>query len=154
MARQRLHGLHDLVLRQERGLDIELREFRLAVGTQVFVTEAFDDLVVTIKARDHEQLLEDLRRLRQREKLAGMGARGHEVVARAFGRGFGEHRGFDVDETGVVQIVAHGAGDLVTQTQALGHVLAAQIDVAVLEAHFFADVFVELGRAAAPSGSA
>ena len=54
----------------ERGLDIELGEFRLAVGAQVFVAEAFGDLEVAVEAGDHQQLLEQLRRLRQREELA------------------------------------------------------------------------------------
>ena len=71
---------------------------------------------------------------------------GHEVVARAFRRRLGEHRRFDVDETGIVEIVAHGARDLVAQAQALRHVFAAQVDVAVLEADLFAHVFVELER--------
>ncbi len=61
VTRQLLHGLHDLVLRQERGLDVELREFRLTIGAQVFIAETFHDLVVAVEARDHEQLLEDLR---------------------------------------------------------------------------------------------
>ena len=46
----------------------------------------------------------------------------------------------------VVEIAAHGARDLVAQAQALRHVLAAQVDVAVLEADLFAHVLVELER--------
>ena len=139
-------SLHDLVLREERGLDVELRELGLTIGAQVFVAETFHDLVVAVEARDHEQLLEDLRRLRQREELARVRARRHQIVARAFRRRLGEHRRFDVDEAGVIEIVAHGARDLVAQAQALRHVLAAQVDVAVLEAHLFAHVLVELER--------
>ena len=146
MTRQRLHRLHDLFLRQERGLDVELRELGLTIGAQVLVAETFDDLVVAVEARDHQQLLEDLRRLRQREELAGVRARRHQVVARAFRRSLGEHRRLDVDETRVVEIAAHGARDLVAQAQALRHVLAAQIDVAVLESDLFAHVLVELER--------
>ena len=83
---------------EERGLDIELRELRLALGAQVLVAEAAHDLIVAIEAAHHQQLLEDLRRLRQREELAGMRAARHEIVARAFRRRLGEHRRFDVDE--------------------------------------------------------
>ena len=45
------------------------------------------DLVVAVEAGDHQQLLEQLRRLRQREELARVHAAGHQVVARAFRRG-------------------------------------------------------------------
>jgi hypothetical protein len=50
---------------QERGLDIDLGEFGLAVGAQVFVAETLGDLVVTIEAGHHQQLLEQLGRLGQ-----------------------------------------------------------------------------------------
>jgi hypothetical protein len=146
VARELLHRRHDLVLREERGLDVELGELGLALGAQILVAEALHDLVVAVEARDHEQLLEDLRRLRQREELAGVRARRHEVVARALGRRLREHGRLDVDETGVVEVVTHRAGDLVTQAQALRHLLAAQVDVAVLEAHLLAHVLVELER--------
>ena len=45
----------------EAHLDIELREFRLTVGPQVFVAEATHDLVVAVQAGHHQQLLEQLR---------------------------------------------------------------------------------------------
>ena len=90
---------HHCVLAQERGFDIELGEFGLAVGAQVFVAETAHDLVVAIDTRHHQQLLEQLRRLRQRKELAGMGAAGHQVIARAFRRGLGQHRRFDFPET-------------------------------------------------------
>ena len=45
--------------------------FRLAVGAQVLVAKAARDLVVAVDAGDHEDLLEDLRRLRQRVELCG-----------------------------------------------------------------------------------
>ena len=60
-------------------LEIDLRELGLAVGAQVFVAEAARDLEILVEARDHEDLLELLRRLRQRVELAGMDAAGHQV---------------------------------------------------------------------------
>ena len=60
----------DLLLVEERGLDVDLRELGLAVGAQVLVAEALRDLVVAVEAGDHQQLLEELRRLRQREEHA------------------------------------------------------------------------------------
>ena len=61
VADQSFHQLHDLFLVQERGLDVELGEFRLPVGAQVLVAEAAHDLVVTVEAGHHQQLFEDLR---------------------------------------------------------------------------------------------
>jgi hypothetical protein len=98
-ADQLLHDRRDLGFGQEGGFDIDLGEFGLAVGAQILVAEALGDLVVAVEAGHHQQLLEQLRRLRQGEELAGMHARGHQVVARAFGRRLGQHRRFDVDET-------------------------------------------------------
>ncbi len=123
---------------EERRLDVELRELGLAVGAQVLVAEAAHDLVVAVEARHHQQLLEDLRRLRQREELAGLRAARHEVVARALGRGLGQHRRLDVDEAVPVEVFAHRARHRVAQAQALLHLVAAQVDVAVLEARLLA----------------
>ena len=71
------------VLGRERDLDVHLRELGLPVGAQVLVAEALHDLEVAIHARDHQDLLEDLRRLRQRVELARVHAARHQVVARA-----------------------------------------------------------------------
>src|SRR5699024_11800399 len=58
----------DVVGFDEAHLDIELGELGLPVGPEVFVSEAARDLVVAFQARDHQQLLEQLRRLRQRSE--------------------------------------------------------------------------------------
>ena len=59
-----------LVLVGERHLDVELRQLLQPVGAQILVPEAAGDLVVALEAGDHEQLLVDLRALRQREEAA------------------------------------------------------------------------------------
>ena len=56
-----LRGGHHVLLVHERHLHVELRELELAVGAQRFVAEAPRDLVVALEARDHQQLLEELR---------------------------------------------------------------------------------------------
>src|SRR5947209_6926963 len=76
----------NLLARGEAELNVELREFGLAVGPQVFVAEAARDLVILVEARDHANLLENLRRLRQRVEPSGVESRRHDVVARAFRR--------------------------------------------------------------------
>src|SRR4029077_8784165 len=82
----------------ERHLDIELGEVGLAVGAQVLVAKAAGDLVVALEAGDHQQLLEELRRLGQRVEGALLEAARHEEVARALGGRAGEDRGLDVEE--------------------------------------------------------
>ncbi len=143
MADEAFHERHHLRLLEERGLDVELRELRLAVGAQVLVPEAAHDLVVAVEAAHHQELLEDLRRLRQREELARMGARGHQVIAGSLGSRLRQHRRLDVDEVVVVEILAHRARDRVAAPQALLHQVAAQVDVAVLEPQLLAHVLVE-----------
>ena len=117
----------DLFLAEEAGFAVDLRELGLAVGAQVLVAEALGDLVVAVEAGHHQQLLEQLRRLRQREELAGMHARRHQVVARAFGRALGQHRRLDVDEAAAVEVLAHRHRDLVAQHQVLLHLRPAQV---------------------------
>ena len=85
----------------ERRLDVDLGELRLPVGAQVLVAEAARDLEVAVEARHHQQLLVDLRRLRQRVELARVHAARHEIVARALGRRLGEDRRLDLEEAEV-----------------------------------------------------
>ena len=116
---------------------IDLGEFRLAIGAQIFVAEAAHDLEILVEAGDHQDLLEQLRRLRQRVERAGLHAAGDEIVARAFGRGARHERRFDFEETLRGEVVADGERDLVAQLDVELHGVAAQVDVAVLQAHLF-----------------
>ena len=68
--------------RDEGHLDVDLGELGLAVGPQVLVAEAAGELVVALEAGDHQQLLEQLRRLRQGVEAA-RGARGWARGSRA-----------------------------------------------------------------------
>ena len=79
---ERLDEAEDQVDVRERDLDVHLRELGLPVGAQVLVAEALHDLEVAVGAGDHQDLLEDLRRLRQREELARDG-RGSAPGSRA-----------------------------------------------------------------------
>ena len=66
------HDLEDVVAGDEAHLQVDLGELGLAVGAGVFIAEALADLQVAVAARDHEDLLEDLRALRQGVELAGV----------------------------------------------------------------------------------
>ena len=58
MTHQRFHHFTHLRRGHERSFHIDLSKFRLTVSTQVFVTEAFNDLIVTVKTGHHQQLFE------------------------------------------------------------------------------------------------
>ena len=58
----------DFLLGDEGSLEVDLREFRLPVGAQVFVAEAAGDLEIFLEAGDLQELLVLLRRLRERVK--------------------------------------------------------------------------------------
>jgi len=72
----------NLFLPRKRHFEIELGEFRLAVGAQVFVAETFDDLEVTVQAANHQDLFEDLRRTAAKRRT-GRDARGWGQDSRA-----------------------------------------------------------------------
>ena len=124
----------NLFLGQKRSLNIDLGEFRLTVSAQIFIAEAFGDLVVAVVAGHHQQLLEQLGRLGQRKKLAIVHTAGHEVVACAFGGALGQHRGFDVNESVFVEILAHFHGHAVAQHQVVLHIGTAQVKHPVCQA--------------------
>jgi len=115
---------------------IDLGEFGLAIGAQVFVAEAAHDLEVAVEAGDHQYLFEQLRRLRQGIERSRLHAAGDEIIARALGRGPCHERSFDFEESLRRKIAANRDRNFVAQFDVLLHGIAAQIDVAVLEAHF------------------
>ena len=55
------HQAADFVHVEEGRFNIHLSEFRLTVGTKIFVAETLDDLVITVEPSNHQQLLEELR---------------------------------------------------------------------------------------------
>ena len=71
-AHHLLGEVQDVVLDDERQLDVELRELGLAIRPLILVAEAACDLEVALETADHQQLLEDLRRLRQRVERAAL----------------------------------------------------------------------------------
>ena len=120
----------------KRHLDVELVELaRRAVGAGVLVAEARRDLEVAVEARHHQQLLELLRRLRQRVELAGVNAARHQVVARAFGRARRQDRRLEFQEA---LLVSSGGGccamTFERRTTLRVNLVAAQIEEAVAQA--------------------
>ena len=99
---QRLQDLlgdrDDVVGVDEAHLHVQLGELRLAVGAEILVAVAAGDLVVALHACDHQQLLEQLRALRQRVERARLQAGGHQEVAGALRRRARQRRRLDLDE--------------------------------------------------------
>src|SRR5690606_30909010 len=142
LADHLLGDLHDLLFVHERGFNIDLGELGLTVGTQVLIAEALGYLVVAVHAGHHQDLLEQLRRLRQREELTLMGSARYQVVTGTFRRGAGQDRRLDVEEAVIIQIVADGVTDLGAEAQAIRHLRSTQIDVAVTQADILTDLRV------------
>ena len=132
---------------EEGRFAVNLRELRLTVGAQVFVAKALGDLVVAVKSRHHQHLLEQLRRLRQRKELPVMHPRRHQVVTRTFRRGLGQHRCFNVDESLCIEVAAYRHRDSIAQHHVLLHLRPAQINDTMRQAHRLGQiVFIELER--------
>ena len=126
-----LHQIANVLFSQKGGFNIDLCELGLAVGTQVFITETFGELVIAVIAGNHQQLLEQLRALRQGKKVSIMNTAGHQVVTCTFRSGLAEHRRFNVDEAMGIKVLSHFHGDAVTQHQVVLHVGTAQVQYAV-----------------------
>ena len=138
----------DVVLLHEAGFDVQLGEFRLAVRAEVLIAVAAGDLVVLLEAAHLQELLEQLRGLRQRVPGTRRQACGDHEVAGAFRRRTRQRGGLDLDVAVLVeQFAGHPVG-LGAQAQVAGGAGAAQVQVAVLEAGFLAhfDVLVDLER--------
>ena len=143
---QALDRAEDVLLLDEAHLEVELGELGLAVGAQVLVAEAAGDLVVALVAAHHQQLLEQLRRLRQRVERARAQPRGHEEVARALGRRLREDRRLDLEEVVRVQVVAHRPVDDVARDHRVAHVLPAQVEHPVAQPDHLVDRAVLVDR--------
>ncbi len=74
-----------VVLIPEGAFQIQLGELDLAIGPEVLVPVAAGDLVVALHAGHHQQLLEELGRLRKGVERPGPKATGHEEVPGALG---------------------------------------------------------------------
>ncbi|MDQ0664165.1 hypothetical protein QFZ35_002663 [Arthrobacter ulcerisalmonis] len=139
---------NDVVLVHEARLDVQLGEFRLAVGAEVLVPVAAGNLVVLLETAHLQELLEKLRRLRQGVPgTRGKTGRDHKV-ARPFGRRTRQRGGLDFHKAVLVEdFPGHPVG-LGTQAEVAAGARTTQIQVAVLEPGFLADlhVLVDLER--------
>ena len=141
---QPLKHVEDIVLLHETHFAVNLRKLGLAVGPQVFIAEAFYNLIVAIVAAHHEQLLKGLRTLRQRIKLSGIHTAGHYKITGPFGSALDEKRRFNIHETILVQIISCGTVYRIAQLNIFLHCIAAQVEVAVFHPQVVATIGIIL----------
>src|SRR5262249_7339025 len=122
-----------IVTIEKRGLDVDLRELGLTVAPQILVTKASDDLEIAFEPRHHQQLLEQLWRLRQRVEASGLKPARDQEVTRSLRSRPGEEWSLDLEESFGVEIVAHRAADEVADPKRLEGRRSAQVEVTVLE---------------------
>src|SRR3989475_584579 len=109
----RLDRREHVLLGDERHLEVELVELaRRPIGAAVLVTEARGDLEVAIEPGDHEELLELLRRLRQRVELPRVDTARQRVVARTLGGARREDRRLELGEPGRDHVPADRRDDM------------------------------------------
>ena len=135
----------DIVLLDEAHLHVELSELGLAVGAEVLIAVAAGDLVVALHAGDHEELLEQLRTLRQGVPGARCQSSRDQEVAGALRGGAGQGGGLDLHEVMGVQNPAGGLADLGPQADGVLHGAAPQVEVAVAQTRLLADLSGVLG---------
>src|SRR5580698_6307751 len=131
-----LDHCEDALLVRKAHLQVDLRELKLAVGTLVLITEAACDLKIAVETGDHQNLLEDLWRLRQRVELTGMNTARHQKIARAFWRGLGQDRGFDFKEALFTERLANRKRNVMAQSEVALHLRSPQVDVAIFQSDF------------------
>ena len=109
--------IEDVVLVHEGHLDVELGKVWLAVGAEILVAKAAGDLEVAVDPTDHQQLLEQLRRLRQ--GVEATAAARNQIVSGALRRRQGQQRRLDLDKAFGIEKVPDGLGEPVADQQRL-----------------------------------
>ena len=117
----------------EGHFNIDLGEFRLAVRSEVFITETSGNLEILLHAGNHQQLLEDLRGLGQGPESAVVDTGRHKVVTGAFRSGSGQNRGLDFDKAVFIEVLTGNHADTMTHHQILLQYRSSQIQISVLE---------------------
>ena len=137
-AHDGLNRVEHVFLGDKAHLDIELVELAgRTVGAGVLVAEAGRNLEVAVEARHHQVLFELLRRLRKGIELAGVHPARHQEVARAFRAGGGQDGRLVLSEASGHHPAAQAGDHVRPQHHVLVQLLAAQVQVAVLQADVF-----------------
>jgi len=117
-----------------------LGELELAVAAEILVPIAASDLVVTLHAADHQQLLEELRRLREGIERTGPQPTGDQDVASPLRSRPDQRRGLHLQESLTLQRSAHRGDAPGSSDQICRHAGPAKIQVSPLEPARLVDV--------------
>ena len=145
-----LHRADDVLVLDERHLDVELGELGLAGGPEVFIPEAAGDLEVAVEPGDHQHLLVELGRLRERIEVAGWTRLGTRK-SRAPSGVLRPRMGVSTSRKAEARHgVAHQLRHLVAEDEDPLHRRPTEVEVAILEPEFLvglgAAVDLEGGR--------
>ncbi len=135
-----LHQAHDLLAIDERHFQVDLGKLGLPIVAEVFVAEAPGNLIIAIHAADHQDLLEELGRLRQRKELSGVDAARHQIVSGTLRCALRQNRRFHLQESLGIHELSRGLRNAVAKTQQPLHPGAAQVQEPVLQSNRLRDV--------------
>src|SRR2546425_654695 len=141
----RLHEPEHVLLPDERGLEVDLRELGLAVVAEVLVPEAARDLEVAVESAHQQQLVVDLGRLGERVELARIQPRRHEIVPGPLGGGLRQDGRLDLEELEIGERLPGTLQQAVAQHQVRLHLGTPQVEVAVLEAQLLRGEVLSFG---------
>jgi len=127
----------DVFRSDERRFDVDLGEFGLPIGAQIFVAETAGDLEVPVIPGDHQELLIDLRRLRQRIELPRMQSARNDVIARSGRRRLRKNWRLYLEVPSIVEKSARRLLKLVSEYQVFLQLGPTQIQIAVFEPELF-----------------
>ena len=104
MLDQTFESVQDVFLFYKSHFAVDLSKLGLTVGTQVFIAEAFHQLIIPVVTRHHQQLFKGLGRLGQGIKLAFVHPGRNHKIAGAFWSRFDEIRSFYFDELLTIEV--------------------------------------------------
>jgi len=146
MFRHALEHIQDILLLHEAHLTVDLRELRLAIRTQILVTETFYDLEITVETGNHQQLLQGLWRLRQSVELSRVHTgRNHEVTGTLRGRIY-KNRSLYLQETLLIQIAANLERHSMTKFQILTNASTTQVQITIFHTQVITAICLLLDR--------
>jgi hypothetical protein len=96
MGHQSFHRPFYILNRDKGHLHVNLRKLRLAIGAEVFIPKASDDLKIPIKPGDHQNLFEKLWGLGQGVKMTWVEPAWNQIVPGALRSALCKHRGLDL----------------------------------------------------------
>src|SRR5699024_3813505 len=103
----------------------------------ILVPETRRDLKIFVKAGHHKQLLELLRRLRQRVKLALMLSGGNNIIPCALRRRAGQDRRRDLRKAKTFHLFAQERNNLTSKQDVIVNRLVSEIQKTVGKAYIF-----------------